>query len=183
MRDQDQQFFDSFMLVIGILIGVAVGLFFLARMIAIDTQGAFVMVDPRVQAEIDARIAPIGRVVMLGDEELEAAQQAAAAVPVAENMPLSGPQVFNEACYLCHAAPGVGGAPVLGNQEQWADRVAKGIDMLNEHALNGFQGETGFMPAKGGRLDLSDQEVLDAVQYMVEEVQANAAAPADEASR
>jgi cytochrome c5 len=178
LRDQDQQFFDSFMLVIGILMGVAVGLFFLARAIAIDTQGEFVMADPRVAAEIDARIEPVGHVVLIGDEELAAAQQAAAPAPTAVDMPLTGPQVFNQACYLCHAAPGVGGAPVLGNAEQWADRIPQGIDVLTDHALNGYTGETGFMPAKGGRLDLSDQEVIEAVQYMVEQVEQNGAAPA-----
>jgi cytochrome c5 len=169
LRDQDQQFFDSFMLVVGILIGVTVGLFFLARMVALDTQGAYVLGDPRVQAEIDARIQPIGRVVLVGSEELVSAAAAAAPSPLA--MPLSGPQVYNQACYLCHNAPGVGGAPILGEPQQWADRLAKGMDVLNDHALNGFQGEVGFMPAKGGRLDLSDDEVVAAVQFMVEQLE------------
>src|SRR5690606_19955501 len=136
LRDQDQQFFDSFMLVIGILAGIAVGLFFLARMVAIDTQGTFVRNDPRVLAEIDQRIAPVGRVLLLGDEQLAAAQEAATAAPAPVDMPLSGPQVYNQACYLCHSEPGVGGAPVLGNVEQWVDRLDKGMDTLNDHALN-----------------------------------------------
>lgn len=178
MRDQDQQFFDSFMLVIGILIGVTVGLFFLARAIAIDTQGEFVRADPRVKAEIDARIKPVGQVVLLGDEALAEAQAAAAAAPAPVDMPLTGAQVFNQNCYICHAAPGVGGAPVIGDAAQWADRIAQGIDVLNDHALNGYQGSTGFMPAKGGFPALSDQEVVDAVQYMVDQVQQNGAEPA-----
>ena len=180
MRDQDQQFFDSFMLVIGILMGVAVGLYFLAQRIASDTQGVNVLADPRVRAEIDARIQPIGEVVLIGDEELAAAQQAAPPAPTAVDMPLTGPQVFNQACYLCHAPPGVGGAPVLGDAAQWADRIAQGMDVLTDHALNGYTGQTGFMPAKGGRLDLSDQEVIDAVQYMVDQVQQGDAAPASQ---
>jgi cytochrome c5 len=170
LRDQDQQFFDSFMLVIGILIGVAVGLFFLARMVAIDTQGTFVRTDPRVLAEIDARIAPVGRVLLLGDEELAEAQASATAAPAPVDMPLSGPQVYNQACYLCHSAPGVGGAPVLGDTEHWVGRIDKGMDTLIDHALNGFQGDAGFMPAKGGRVDLSDEEVVEAVQYMVDQL-------------
>lgn len=174
MRDQDQQFFDSFMLVIGILIGVAVGLFFLARAVAIDTQGQFVKADPRVRAEIDARIQPIGEVVLIGDEELAAAERAAAAAPAPVDMPLTGPQVFNQACFVCHAPPGVGGAPVIGEPAQWADRIAQGMDVLNDHALHGL----GAMPPKGGRLDLSDQEVIDAVQYMVEQVQQGDSSPA-----
>jgi cytochrome c5 len=178
LRDQDQQFFDSFMLVIGILMGVAVGLYFLAQRIAADTQGMNVLADPRLIAEIDARIQPVGEVLLIGDEELAAAQQAAAPAPTAVDMPLTGPQVFNQACYLCHAAPGVGGAPVVGNVEQWSPRIAQGTDVLTDHALNGYTGSTGFMPAKGGRLDLSDQEVIDAVQYMVDQVEQDGAAPA-----
>lgn len=179
MRDQDQQFFDSFMLVIGILIGVAVGIYFLAQRIASDTQAANLLEDPRVRAEIDARIAPIGEVVLIGDEELAEAQQAAAAAPAPVDMPLTGAQVFNQNCYICHAAPGVGGAPVVGDQAAWADRIAQGIDVLIQHALNGYQGNTGFMPPRGG-FALSDQEVMDAVRYMVEQVEQGGGAPASQ---
>lgn len=167
MRDPDQQFFDSFMLVIGILIGVAVGLFFLVRMIAIDTQGQYVLEDPEVQAQINERIAPVGRVLMMGDEALAAAAAAPTVAPEQVQAPMSGPQVYNAACYLCHSAPGVGGAPVIGDVSAWASRVEQGTDVLNDHALNGYQGDTGFMPAKGGRMDLSDDEVISAVEYML----------------
>lgn len=177
MRDQDQQFFDSFMLVIGVLIGVVVGLFFLARAVAIDRQEQFVMEDPKVLAEIDARLKPIGRVALLGDEELEAAQQQAAApAPAAAPAQRTGAQVYNEACFACHAAPGIGGAPAIGDASHWEDRIPKGIEVLEQNALHGFQGDTGIMPAKGGRLDLSDQEVIDAVHYMVEQLPGGGAA-------
>lgn len=174
MRDHDQQFFDSFMLVIGILIGVTVGIYFLAQRIASDTQSANLLEDPRIRAEIDARIKPIGEVLLIGDEELAEVQQAAAAAPAPVDMPLTGAQVFNQNCYICHAAPGVGGAPVIGDQAAWADRIAQGMDVLTDHALHGYQGQTGFMPAKGGFVALSDQEVIDAVQYMVEQAQGGA---------
>ena len=168
MRQADRQFFDSFMLVVGILIGVAVGLFFFVRIVAIETQGRFVLEDPAVQAEINERIRPVGEVVPLGSAELEAAAAAAptgAPAPVATV--LSGPQVYNAACYLCHAPPGVPGAPVLGDTAAWAPRIAQGIETLNEHALKGFQGTAGFMPPKGGRVDLSDAEIIAAVEYIV----------------
>lgn len=168
MRDQDAQFFDSFMLVLGILIGVAVGLFFLARIIAIDTQGQFVIEDPQVQAEINDRIRPVGRVVLMGSDEL-AAEAAVAATPEPVETVMTGPQVYNAACYLCHSAPGVGGAPVLGDAAAWGPRVEQGLETLNDHAINGFQGDAGFMPAKGGRVDLSDEEIVSAVEYMVEQ--------------
>jgi cytochrome c5 len=170
LRAQDRQFFDSFMLVLGILIGVAVGLFFLARIVALDTQGRFMLEDPDVQAQIIERIRPIGQVRLLGDAELAAAV-AATVAPERVVTVMSGPQVFNAACYLCHSPPGVGGAPVVGDAAAWTPRMEQGIATLNEHAINGFQGAVGFMPAKGGRVDLSDDEIIAAVEYLVEQVE------------
>ena len=169
MRHQDQQFFDSFMLVIGILMGVAVGLFFLARAISIDTQGTYIAADPTVQAAIDERIKPVGTVLLLGDAELAAAAAAAVTAPTPVATVLSGPQVYNAACIVCHQPPGVGGAPPTGDVAAWAPRIAQGMDTLHQHALQGFQGTAGFMPPKGGRVDLSDAEIMSAVDYLVEQ--------------
>jgi cytochrome c5 len=44
------------------------------------------------------------------------------------------------------------------------------MDTLNANAINGLQGSAGFMPPKGGRVDLSDEEIIAAVQYLVDEV-------------
>lgn len=171
MRQQDQQFFDSFMLVIGILMGVAVGLFFLVRGIALDTQGLYITEDPTVQAAIDARLEPVGRVLIAGDEELAAAAAAAVAAPTPVETVMTGPQVYNAACIVCHQPPGTGGAPPVGDLAAWAPRIAQGTDTLYMHAIEGFQGEAGFMPPKGGRVDLSDDEIKAAVDYLVEQSQ------------
>lgn len=168
MRDQDQTFFDSFMLVIGILIGVAVGIFFFARATAIDTQGKYIAADPRVQAAVAERIKPVAHVLLAGDAELAAAA-AAASTPKPAAAPLTGPQVYNAACIACHAPPGLNGAPPMGDAAAWAPRIAQGIDTLHQHALTGFQGKNGFMPQKGGRVDLSDAEITGAVDYLVEQ--------------
>jgi cytochrome c5 len=87
-------------------------------------------------------------------------------------VPLTGPQVYRAVCIACHAAPGVGGAPALGNRDAWTARIAQGMDTLIDHALHGFSGSTGVMPRKGDRPDLSDQEVIAAVEYMVAQVEA-----------
>jgi cytochrome c5 len=170
LRQHDQQFFDSFMLVIGILMGVAVGLFFLVRAIAIDTQGRYVKEDPSVQAEIDKRLEPVGHVMRLGDAELAAAAAAAVAAPTPVATVQTGPQVYNAACIVCHAPPGNAGAPPLGDVEAWTPRIAQGLDTLHMHALQGFTGTKGYMPPKGGRVDLSDAEIISAVDYIVEQV-------------
>ena len=104
------------------------------------------------------------------DEEAEAAAPQVAAAPAAEPVEtmLSGPQVYNEACLVCHGS-GIGGAPVLNDSAAWEARIAQGTDVLYQHAIEGFTGDSGFMPAKGARMDLSDDEVKAAVDYMVEE--------------
>jgi cytochrome c5 len=170
LRDHDQHFFDNFMLVIGILMGVAVMLFFLVRGIAIDTQGLYITEDPAVIAAIDERIKPIGRVLLLGDAELAAAAAAAVKAPTPVATVMTGPQVYNAACIACHQPGVTTGAPTIGNAAAWAPRIAQGIDTLYMHALGGFTGPTGtFMPPKGGRVDLSDDEIKAAVDYLVEE--------------
>ena len=166
MRGQDQQFFDTFMLVVGILIGVAVGLFFLARMIAIDTQGQYVLSDPTVRAEIEKRIEPVGQVILMGSEELAAAAAAVVALPGQVAAPLTGPQVYNRSCVACHAAAATG-APQLGDAAAWAPRIAQGRALINEHVLNGLNA----MPPKGTAVDLSDEEILGAVDYMLEQLE------------
>lgn len=75
-------------------------------------------------------------------------------------------QVYANACKTCHDA-GLAGAPIRGNAEQWQPRLVQGIDVLVRHAIEGYQGESGFMPPKGGQAQLSDEEVAAAVQFMV----------------
>lgn len=84
--------------------------------------------------------------------------------------PLTGQEVYNNVCIACHSPPGAGGAPPLGDAEAWGPRIAQGMETLFEHALNGFSGETGIMPKKGERPDLSDEEIMGAVEYMVGQV-------------
>jgi cytochrome c5 len=154
------------MLVVGILIGVAVALFFLASKIAIETQGQYALSDPTVLAEIDKRIEPVGKVILAGSEELAAAAAMPAASPGQVAAPLTGPQVYNAACFACHAPPGVAGAPALGDAAAWDPRRAQGRDLLVQHALLGLNA----MPPKGGRVDLSDEEIIAAVDYMLEQL-------------
>jgi cytochrome c5 len=79
---------------------------------------------------------------------------------------LDGQQVYQAACVACHGA-GVAGAPKLGDKDQWAKRIAKGVDALYASAVNGVQGSAGAMPPKGGNVTLSDVEVKAAVDYIV----------------
>ena len=59
------------------------------------------------------------------------------------------------------------GAPKAGDKSAWGPRIAEGKATLYQHALNGYSGKTGVMPAKGGRTDLPDDLIKQGVDYMV----------------
>jgi cytochrome c5 len=166
---RDQKFFDMYSLVIGVLAAGALAIFVLAMKISDLTQGVYTRDTDEYQAAIAERIRPLGDVYLPGEEHAAAGPTVEAAEePAPIETALSGPQVYNTACLACHGA-GIGGAPILGDADAWSARVAQGIDVLNDHAINGYTGSVGYMPAKGGRVDLSDEEVAAAVQYMVDE--------------
>lgn len=93
----------------------------------------------------------------------EAAAPEAAAPAVAA---IDGKKIFGNVCSMCHAA-GVAGAPKPGDKADWGPRIAQGKDMLYKHAIEGFTGAKGMMPARGGSATLKDEEVKAAVDYMV----------------
>lgn len=166
---RDQKFFDMYSLVIGVLAAVTIGILVLAMNLSERTQTVFTRESAEYQAAVAERIRPVGQVYMPGEEQQAAApvvETAAEAEPVATTM--TGPQVYNNACIACHGS-GVGGAPIIGDSAQWSDRIAQGMDTLTKHAIEGFTGSAGYMPPKGGRLDLSDDEIIGAVEYMVGE--------------
>jgi cytochrome c5 len=91
-----------------------------------------------------------------------------------------GKAVYDKACFACHAQ-GIAGAPKQGDKAAWEPRIAQGRDTLVAHAIKGFTGAAGMMPARGGNPSLSDEEVAAGVDYMLGAVGAAAAAPATEA--
>ena len=169
--NRDQKFFDMYSLVIGALAIFALLVYVGVSKLSDMTQGVYTADTAEYQAAVNERIRPIGQVYMPGEEAAAAAPVVAEAEqPDPVETTMSGPQVYNEACLVCHGA-GVGGAPVTGESATWTDRIAQGNDLLYQHAIEGFTGATGFMPAKGARMDLSDDEVRAAVDYMVEQSQ------------
>ena len=77
----------------------------------------------------------------------------------------AGEKLFGSVCTTCHTA-GLMGAPKFADKAAWAPRIAQGKDTLYKHAIGGYQGKSGVMPAKGGS-QASDDEVKAAVDYMV----------------
>ena len=78
-----------------------------------------------------------------------------------------GKATYDTSCAACHGQ-GVAGAPKLGDAADWKDRSAQGMESLVEHAIKGYQGKAGYMPPKGGFANLSDDQVREAVTYMVD---------------
>ena len=102
-------------------------------------------------SKVLARIQPVGN-VMLAD----------ASGPKGT---LTGELVYGQVCKTCHD-PGLAGAPKTGDKAAWGARIATGETALDKHAIAGYQGKAGVMPAKGGNADLTDDEVRRAVAYM-----------------
>jgi cytochrome c5 len=88
----------------------------------------------------------------------------AAAPAAAENT--IGKTIYGKTCSMCHAA-NVAGAPKPGDKADWAPRIAQGVDVLYKHAIEGFTGAKGQMPARGGAPNLSDEDVKATVDFMV----------------
>ena len=78
----------------------------------------------------------------------------------------NGKEIYDTKCMACHAT-GVTGAPKLDEKERWATIAAQGIDVIQDHAVKGFQGKIGVMPPKGGFADLSDEDIKNVVKYML----------------
>ena len=79
-----------------------------------------------------------------------------------------GQGVYMNFCAPCHAS-GIASAPRVGDKPAWSERSAKDADVVISNAINGYQGKSGFMPAKGGNSALTDEEVSAAVMYMLEQ--------------
>jgi cytochrome c5 len=161
-ESSDTQFFNSFSMVLGVLIAFAIILFAVARSMGADTQGAAVLLEPLHLAEVQKNIAPFAQVAIAGkDNSALAAMTAPAGGAPAANVPTTGEQAYTQVCSACHAS-GVNGAPKVGDHAAWGPRIAQGKDMLYKDAIGG----KGAMPPKGGT-NWSDATIRMTVDYMV----------------
>ena len=82
----------------------------------------------------------------------------------------NGTSVYEQNCMACHG-DGVAGAPKLGEMDAWKERLPKGIDAMVTLVIEGVQGYSGAMPPRGGNPQLSDEQIREAVQYMLDQLQ------------
>ncbi|MDX5502587.1 MAG: cytochrome c5 family protein [Halomonas sp.] len=140
---------SKFMMVLGILVLLAVVIFLLARLVTKVDEGTSAGGENSMrQAAIEERLQPIGTVV-------SGEKQTGPVVRAPED-------IYAQVCAACHDTGAVG-APKVGNKGDWAPRIAKGMNTLVSHALNGFNA----MPPRGGDSSLSDEDVKKVVEFMV----------------
>ena len=94
--------------------------------------------------------------------ESSAAVQAVAAVGGAVD-PAAGEKVYQSACFACHLT-GAAGAPKIDDPAAWEPRLGQGMAGLVQSVTNG----KGAMPPKGGFAHLTEDELRNAIQFMLD---------------
>ena len=161
-ESSDTHFFNSFSVVLGILITFTILLFAFARMVGRDVQAEEVLQDPLRFKSVAENTRPFGREAIAGQDNsaLAVATTPAPAAGAAE-VPTTGEQAFKQVCSACHGT-GLNGAPKIGDHATWGPRMAQGKDTLYTHAIAG----KGLMPPKGGTT-WPDATIRMTVDYMV----------------
>ncbi len=78
----------------------------------------------------------------------------------------AGQSIYEKSCRMCHAT-GMMKAPKLGDKEAWAPRIAAGEEELVNNAIAGM----GKMPPRGNCRSCSDEDLANAVAYIVSKSQ------------
>jgi len=78
----------------------------------------------------------------------------------------TGEETYNTYCHVCHAT-GVANAPKLDDAAAWAPRIAQGMDVLLQSAINGKNA----MPPRGTCMSCSDDDLKAAIEYMTSQSQ------------
>lgn len=159
-QQTDKVFMKYFSLMVTMLIIVALVIIFIAR-----TAGhkEYEPVSSKAVTTVE-RIKPVSGVYT--SEAGVAAMQQATAVESAEpkvafDGSLDAEMIYQAVCSACHTT-GVLGAPKPGSPEM-ETRAAEGMDVMMGYAINGLNA----MPARGGRPDLSDEQIRAVIEFML----------------
>ncbi|WP_106316224.1 c-type cytochrome [Legionella pneumophila] len=76
-----------------------------------------------------------------------------------------GEKIFNHFCVNCHGTkPMISlGAPEIGNERAWGERLKQGMEVLFKHTDEGFNA----MPPRGGCFECTDKQLILAIIAMV----------------
>ncbi len=168
-KEQDRIFFRNFSLALGVIAVMMVVFFTIAQFAGSDDEAEANMRAAKV-AEITE---PVGQVTAVGKETDETVEETIAVAPAGDEASGDiGETVYKGLCVNCHGIAAMAAMiPQTGDAAAWGPRVEQGIETLYDHAINGFTGKMGMMPAKGSNPALSDDEVKAAVDYMVSQIQ------------
>ena len=123
--------------------------------------------NPSRSITTEERIKPVAD-VYTGEAGAAAIEAAAAATSagmvqqVAYDGSLDAEMLYSSVCAVCHGT-GAAGAPIPGSPLM-VERATKGLDVLTQNAIGGLNA----MPPRGGRADLSDEQVRVIVEYMIQ---------------
>ena len=78
----------------------------------------------------------------------------------------NGRIIFNESCATCHLH-GTVGSIIINDKKKWENIINKRtVDQIYNNVLNGYVGKNGIMPSRGGCINCSDNDLIDAVNYI-----------------
>ncbi len=169
-QEQDKIFFRNFTLTLAFIAAMMITFYVIAAMVTDEGENAKTNENIIDVAELTK---PVGQVAIAGEESEDVVLQNeivddAAAV----GKSISGESVYSGLCVNCHGIAALAAMiPQTGDATAWELRIKKGTDVLYANAINGYTGELGMMPAKGGNPALSDEEVKAAVDYIINQVQ------------
>lgn len=160
-QETDKAFLKNVSMVLVILVVFTFAIVWIARGLGVqDEEGA----NPSRNIIASERIKPVAD-VYTGEAGAAALEEATTtAVPeqaVAFDGSLDGEMIYSNVCAACHAT-GVANAPKPGSAEM-AQRSEKGAEAMIKIAIDGLNA----MPARGGRPDLSDEQIKAIVEFML----------------
>jgi len=157
----DKAFIKNFSLVVVVLILFTATIIFLAQSVGFKEEEDI----PSRLAITAERIKPVAGVYTgeQGAAAIQANATEAAPTPAAMAFDgsLDGEMIYGTVCAACHTAA-VLGAPQPSSAEM-AKRAEAGMDTMMHNALNGLNS----MPARGGRPDLSDEQIQAVIEFML----------------
>ena len=157
----DADFWKTFAIISIIIIVLAIFIAIISNVFASYSSSGDDNYKTELQSLTNDRTKPSGKINLQSNPSIEPKSKPI----VTASKKLSGKEVYDAACMSCHAS-GAAGAPMIGNKDQWSDRLSKGKEVLYSSAVNGI----GVMPAKGGIATLSNDEVKSAVDYLISEL-------------
>ena len=92
-------------------------------------------------------------------DEASILQNAKALVPADEKIA----EVYGRSCISCHAVADTV-APLTGDRQSWAPRMAQGMDTLVDHVIDGYGG----MPPLGLCMECEPEQFQALIEFMAQ---------------